>query len=122
MFTSTTLTILLTLAGFLPAVLSFSPNFPYGSEKVRGVSIGGWLVLEVRFRRLFLCLCIDNAPGFKPWITPSIFENTGNPDIIDEWTFGEKQDPNVATDALTNHWDSFITEDDFAKIAAAGYV
>ncbi len=23
-------------------------GFPYGSQKVRGVNIGGWLVLEVR--------------------------------------------------------------------------
>jgi glucan 1,3-beta-glucosidase len=24
-----------------------NPGFPYGSEKVRGVNLGGWLVLEV---------------------------------------------------------------------------
>jgi len=30
----------------IPAVLSF--GFPYGSEKVRGVNLGGWLVLEVQ--------------------------------------------------------------------------
>lgn len=32
-------------------------KFPFGSKKVRGVNLGGWLVLE-------------------PWITPSIFEET----------------------------------------------
>ena len=26
----------------------FSPGFPYGTEPVRGVNLGGWLVLEVR--------------------------------------------------------------------------
>lgn len=26
---------------------SFSPGFPYGSQPVRGVNLGGWLVLEV---------------------------------------------------------------------------
>jgi glucan 1,3-beta-glucosidase len=31
--------------------------FDFGNEKVRGVNLGGWLVLE-------------------PWITPSIFEAT----------------------------------------------
>ena len=34
-----------------PRVLAdnpINPAFPYGSEKVRGVNIGGWLVLEVR--------------------------------------------------------------------------
>lgn len=28
--------------------LPFAPGFPYGSEAVRGVNLGGWLVLEVR--------------------------------------------------------------------------
>lgn len=32
-------------------------RFAFGQEKVRGVNLGGWLVLE-------------------PWITPSIFEAT----------------------------------------------
>jgi glucan 1,3-beta-glucosidase len=30
--------------------LSFSPGFPYGSQPVRGVNLGGWLVLEVCYR------------------------------------------------------------------------
>ena len=34
-----------------------SLKFSFGSEKVRGVNLGGWFVLE-------------------PWITPSIFEAT----------------------------------------------
>jgi hypothetical protein len=34
---------------FLPSVFPFNPGFPYGSkgQKVRGVNLGGWLVLEV---------------------------------------------------------------------------
>jgi len=31
----------------LPAVLSLSFGFPYGAQKVRGVNLGGWLLLEV---------------------------------------------------------------------------
>ncbi|KAG1864692.1 glycoside hydrolase family 5 protein [Suillus subalutaceus] len=79
----------------------FSPGFPYGSQKVRGVSLGGWLVLE-------------------PWITPSIFDNTGNPNIIDEWTFGQYYDRTTAANVLQNHWNTWITQNDFANIAAAG--
>ena len=30
---------------FLSSVSAFTPGFPYGSQKVRGVSLGGWLVL-----------------------------------------------------------------------------
>ncbi|KDQ63245.1 glycoside hydrolase family 5 protein [Jaapia argillacea MUCL 33604] len=78
-----------------------NPGFPYGSEKVRGVNLGGWLVLE-------------------PWITPSLFDNTGNDAIVDEWTFGQYQDYNTAYSALVNHWNTWITEADFAAIAAAG--
>lgn len=78
-----------------------NPGFPYGSEKVRGVNIGGWLVLE-------------------PWITPSLFDDTGNDAIVDEWTFCEMQDRGTAQSALQNHWNTFYTESDFADIAAAG--
>lgn len=41
----------LVAAFFVPAVLADNPinsAFPYGSTKVRGVNLGGWLVLEVR--------------------------------------------------------------------------
>lgn len=76
-------------------------GFPYESQKVRGVNIGGWLVLE-------------------PWITPSLFDNTGDSRIIDEYTFGQYQDRNRALATLRAHWDSFITEADFAEIANAG--
>jgi glucan 1,3-beta-glucosidase len=31
-----------------PAVLSLNFGFPYGAQKVRGVNLGGWLVLEVQ--------------------------------------------------------------------------
>ena len=58
----------------------------------------------------------------QPWVTPSLFESTGNPAIVDEWTFGQYQDPNVARTKLTEHWDTWITESDFEAIAAAGYV
>lgn len=76
-----------------------SPGFNYGSQKVRGVNLGGWLVAE-------------------PWITPSLFDNTGDSRVIDEWTFG--QYVGNAGSRLESHWKSFITEDDFQKIAAAG--
>ncbi|KAI9511874.1 exo-beta-1,3-glucanase [Russula earlei] len=80
---------------------SFSPGFPYGSETVRGVNLGGWLLIE-------------------PWIKPSLFDATGNPAIVDEWTFTQLQDRSVATAALQNHWNTWITEADFQAIAAAG--
>ncbi|TFK84199.1 glycoside hydrolase family 5 protein [Polyporus arcularius HHB13444] len=92
------------VALFAPAALAdnpINPSFPYGSTKVRGVNLGGWLVLE-------------------PWITPSLFENTGNTAIVDEWTFGQDQNRQTALSALQNHWSTWITEQDFIDIAAAG--
>lgn len=75
--------------------------FAYGSTPIRGVNLGGWFVLE-------------------PWITPSIFNNTNNTAIVDEYTFGQLQDFPTALDVLQQHWDTWITEDDFIAIAAAG--
>jgi aryl-phospho-beta-D-glucosidase BglC (GH1 family) len=65
-------------------------------------------------------LLIDTTAAFtQPWITPSLFDDTGNPDIVDEWTFGQYQDKAVALATLTKHWDTWITEVDFLNIAAA---
>ncbi len=41
------LLVALGLAIYRPAQ-AITPGFPYGSQKVRGVNLGGWLVLEVR--------------------------------------------------------------------------
>ncbi|EIN11009.1 glycoside hydrolase family 5 protein [Punctularia strigosozonata HHB-11173 SS5] len=89
---------------FIPRVLADVPisnGFKYGTDKVYGVNLGGWLVLE-------------------PWITPSLFDSTGDSRIVDEWTFGQYQSKAMATAALQAHWATWITESDFADIAAAG--
>lgn len=56
----------------------------------------------------------------QPWITPSIFQNTSNDNIVDEYTFGQMQNSTVAQAVLNQHWSSWITENDFKAIAAAG--
>ena len=45
---------------------------------------------------------------------------SGNSAIVDEWTFCQYQSYYAAYSALKNYWDTFLTEDDFASIAAAG--
>ncbi|MDD5229376.1 MAG: glycoside hydrolase family 5 protein [Methylococcales bacterium] len=66
-------------------------------KKLRGVNLGGWLVLE-------------------KWMTPSIFEGLN---ATDETTFcaelGDKADS-----ILKAHWNSFITKDDFIWLAERG--
>ncbi|KAJ5179509.1 Glycoside hydrolase superfamily [Penicillium capsulatum] len=89
----------LSLAAALGQVTA-RPNFGYGSEKVRGVNIGGWLVLE-------------------PWITPSIFESAGGA-AVDEWTLCETLGSEKCREVLSKHWSSFVGQDDFNQIAAAG--
>ncbi|KAG5647731.1 hypothetical protein DXG03_008454 [Asterophora parasitica] len=93
--------VLLCLSIASTSLAAVTPSFPYGSQKVRGVNLGGWLVLE-------------------PWITPSLFDNTGDSRIVDEYTFAQYQDRTRATNALRHHWETFITEADFRDIAAAG--
>jgi glucan 1,3-beta-glucosidase len=57
---------------------------------------------------------------YQPWITPSIFDKTGDSRIVDEYTFGQYQDHSKASFELKCHWDTWITEPDFAAIAGAG--
>ncbi|KAI8457963.1 glycoside hydrolase superfamily [Phakopsora pachyrhizi] len=74
----------------------------YSKNRILGVNLGGWLVLE-------------------PFIVPSIFEpfaDSSNP-AVDEWTLCESLGSKAA-ETLENHYRSFITEKDFAQIAAAG--
>ncbi|KAK2813237.1 hypothetical protein FQN50_000915, partial [Emmonsiellopsis sp. PD_5] len=66
---------------------------------IRGVNLGGWLVLE-------------------PWITPSIFEAAGDA-AVDEYTLSQTLGGN-AKSTLSKHWSSWITQGDFSQIAAAG--
>ncbi|CAE6521924.1 unnamed protein product [Rhizoctonia solani] len=75
--------------------------FDYSRDKIRGVNLGGWLLLE-------------------PWITPSLFENTGNENIVDEYTFNTLQDATTVQRVLRQHWETWIVEDDFRQIAEAG--
>ncbi|KJA28398.1 glycoside hydrolase family 5 protein [Hypholoma sublateritium FD-334 SS-4] len=75
-------------------------GFPYGKEPVRGVSLGGWLIIE-------------------DFTTHSLFDNTDTR-IVDEWTFCQYQNKSVARSALEKHWSTYITEDDFQQIQEAG--
>jgi glucan 1,3-beta-glucosidase len=69
--------------------VSQSPNF------IRGVNIGGWLVLE-------------------PWITPDVVAGTN---AIDQWTFDSTPG---TTSMLENHWSTFFTEADVHSISGFG--
>lgn len=74
-------------------------------EKVRGVNLGGWLMLE-------------------PWIRPSLFDQFLNTSFqntaIDETSFNQVLGPVEATRQLEKHWAEWVTEEDFKKISEYG--
>ncbi|KAL1408974.1 hypothetical protein Q8F55_005791 [Vanrija albida] len=77
-----------------------APAFAWNVDKVRGVTLGGWLVLE-------------------PWITPSLFAS--KPDwVVDEWTYAAywRTQPCPAAE-LAAHWKSFYTAADFQRCGGA---
>jgi len=77
-------------------------GFNYNDNKVRGVNLGGWLVLE-------------------PWITPSIFEQWADGgSVVDEYTLTAALGQDEASRRLNAHWSSWITEADFQEIASMG--
>jgi glucan 1,3-beta-glucosidase len=83
-------------------VAALNIDFGYGTNPIRGVNLGGWLVLE-------------------PWITPSFFSSYSSAeDIVDEWTLSQKLGADGAKTALEKHYATFITEQDFIDIAKAG--
>ncbi|KAK6539410.1 hypothetical protein TWF694_009635 [Orbilia ellipsospora] len=80
-------------------------NKPWGSyanRPARGVNLGGWLSLE-------------------PFITPSMFKDNSKLGAeVDEWNLCTVLGPKQAAATLEKHYSTFITEQDFADIAAAG--
>ncbi|KAI4212880.1 MAG: hypothetical protein LQ351_004405 [Letrouitia transgressa] len=77
-------------------------TFDFNGDKVRGVNLGGWFVLE-------------------PWITPSIFQEwADNKQVVDEYTYTKTLGKQEASSRLTKHWKTWITEGDFKAIKQAG--
>ena len=77
------------------------------NNQIRGVNLGGWMVLE-------------------PWITPSLFYQflTGREGTaaFDTYTFCEVLGAEEANEQLRNHWDKWVTEDIIAQLARSGAV
>lgn len=78
----------------VPQIPDYKPGV-----RVRGVNLGGWLVLE-------------------RWINESLFAGVQGKD---ETCFCVQLGRKEATRRLREHWDTWITEDDFAWISAHGF-
>ncbi len=69
------------------------------AARIRGVNLSGWLIVE-------------------PWVTPSLFAATGASNEAElERVLGWDE----YADRVIKHYNSFITEDDFRRIALAGF-
>lgn len=76
-------------------------RWDYQNDKIHGVNLGGWFVLE-------------------PYITPSLFEAFGDNPPVDEYHYTQQLGKTAAAKALQKHWLLWYTEDDFKAIADAG--
>jgi len=73
-------------------------------NKIKGVNIGGWLVLE-------------------PWITPSLFYNSfglENKFPIDMYSFCDYYEPKTSNKIFKHHIDNWITESDIKYLSDTG--
>jgi len=78
-------------------------SFTYGTMPIRGVNLGGWLSIE-------------------PFITPSLFTGYSTHDnVVDEWTLSSTLGASKAKSTIEQHYSSFVTEQTFADIQAAGF-
>ncbi|PWN51778.1 glycoside hydrolase [Violaceomyces palustris] len=82
-------------------------EFDYINNRILGVNFGGWLLTE-------------------PFISPALYEpyeNTSSP-AVDEFTLSQRYLSEGGASNLrakmVEHYESFITEQDFAAVAAAG--
>ncbi|KZT18590.1 glycoside hydrolase family 5 protein [Neolentinus lepideus HHB14362 ss-1] len=77
-------------------------TWQWGNDRVFGVNLGGWFVIE-------------------PFIAPSFFQKYNG--TVDEWTLSIAMANDTASGGLQqleDHYNTFITEQDFAEIAGAG--
>ena len=66
------------------------------AKKIVGVNLGNWLVLE-------------------KWMEPKVFENS---DAEDETWLARLMEQNVLKERMKWHRETYVTEEDFANIAA----
>lgn len=84
-------------------VPSLNQAWSYGKMPTRGVNLGGWLSIE-------------------PFITPSMFSGYNTRDgVVDEYTLSAKLGATKAKSTIEQHYSSFVNEQTFADIQAAGF-
>lgn len=78
-------------------------KFAYGTMPIRGVNLGGWLSIE-------------------PFISPSMFNTYDQKlGIVDEYTLTQHLGTEQAAQTLEKHYSTFINEQTFKDVQAAGF-
>ncbi|KAL5490260.1 hypothetical protein ACEPAI_5093 [Sanghuangporus weigelae] len=108
---------------------ALNETFKYGVDAIRGVNLGGWLNTEP----VIHASSHNCASHFKYgthtcpfcYSVPALYEPYANGSIsaVDEWTLSENMRADTANggiNQLEDHYKTFITEQDFVEIAAAG--
>ncbi|KAI7816604.1 glycoside hydrolase superfamily [Gamsiella multidivaricata] len=75
--------------------------FKYGTEPIRGLNLGGWLVLE-------------------PFITPSLFNPYIKQNVTEEYSLTKLLGPEQARELLERHYSTWVTENTFKRIRDLG--
>ena len=84
-------------------VPKLNEKWAYGTMKMRGINLGGWLSIE-------------------PFITPSLFSEFSSSDgVVDEWTLSQTLGPTQAKSKIEQHYSAWVNEQTFAEIQAAGF-
>jgi len=84
-------------------VPALKDKWEYGTRVIRGINIGGWLSIE-------------------PFITPSLFNQySTSQGVVDEWTLCQTLGPAKAKAIIEKHYATFVNEQTFADIQAAGF-
>ena len=100
--TLTAIATVLAIANAAPLDKRQGLSFDYNNDKVMGVNLGGWFVLE-------------------PWITPSMFSDWAqNQEVKDEYDLCKTLGSSEAYSRLSSHWNTWITQSDFQQIAQMG--
>ncbi|KAF9412056.1 hypothetical protein BGZ94_001159 [Podila epigama] len=86
---------------YTPALNEPFDYSPSSKMKMRGVNLGGWLVLE-------------------PFITPSLFQPYIANGVIDEYTLCKHLGPEASKAHLEKHYATWVTEDTFIRIRDLG--
>jgi len=84
-------------------VPALKDKWEYGTRVIRGINLGGWLSIE-------------------PFITPSLFNQySTSQGVVDEWTLCQTLGTAKAKATIEKHYATFVNEQTFADIQAAGF-